>query len=472
MVKFRNVSFSYNTDGTGVESLSQIDLTIREGECVVLCGASGCGKTSIIRLINGLIPTYYNGELSGEVTIDNENVSQMAFYQIAKKVGSVFQNPKSQFFNNDVESELSFVCENLGFEQSEIDQRVASAVRTFSVENLINKEVKALSGGEKQKIACACVSAPNPDIFVFDEPSANLDEKGICLLQNALSDLKKQTKTMIIAEHRLFYLNDVADRYIYIDKGRISASYSKDEFLALSSEQRIAMGLRSINKTIVNTTAWHNECSDNIHFKNFCYRYHKSASLKLNIKSLILPKNSIVAITGHNGAGKSTFANCICGIYKKTGEMLLNGQSFKAKQRLERCYLVMQDSNRQLFTESVLDEVQLGKKGHSREQTILQSVNLLDVKERHPVSLSGGQKQRLSIATAISSNREVIVFDEPTSGLDYTNMIAVAELLKKLKQTTTSIVVITHDMELVSQCADYIIELENGEIKSKYKKAF
>jgi len=188
--------------------------------------------------------------------------------------------------------------------------------------------------------------------------------------------------------------------------------------------------------------------------------------------SFEVKEGEIFGLLGPNGAGKSTFANCICGIYKRCGTVIIDGKLHDYKKRLSSCYMVMQDSNHQLFTESVLDEVLLSmqKEDDEKAEKILDSLNLLDLKERHPISLSGGQKQRLAIATALASEREVIVFDEPTSGLDYKNMMAVSDILNRLKGTTPCLIVITHDMELVEQCADYIIELEDGKVKNHYIK--
>ena len=460
MIKLENVDFSYLTDNSNVKCLSNINYNINDGECIVLCGSSGCGKTSFTRLINGLIPTYYEGALSGSVKINGKQVKDMELYDIAKEVGSVFQNPKSQFFNNDVTSELCFVCQNLGYSRSDIEIRMKNAVSLFDIENLIHKDVAKLSGGQKQKIACACVATPDPDIYIFDEPSANLDEQGVSLLKEALTCFKSNGKTIIVAEHRLHYLSDIADKYLYMDNGKIASIYNKEEFLAISNEKRIKMGLRSLKKDNLILTPHKTQDKDTINFKNFIYKFDKKDTNFFGFNELKLETNKIVAITGCNGVGKSTFANLICGLYKSKGEMILNNISYKNKQLLNKCFLVMQDCNRQLFTESVIDEILLDVDDVQIAENILKSVNLFEFKERHPASLSGGQKQRLAVATALASKRDVIVFDEPTSGLDYKNMIAVSNLLKDLKHQASCIMVITHDDELINECADYIVQME------------
>ena len=467
MIEFKNVSFSYESENKNVSCLKNLNLTIDEGECIVLCGDSGCGKTSLIRLINGLIPSYYDGELEGDVTLNGASIKDLQLYEIAQKVGSVFQNPKSQFFNAEVLSELSFVCENLGFEPSEIEHRVQQAIKDFSIEHLIEKRVSALSGGEKQKIACACVTTPNPDVFVFDEPSSNLDRVGIQLLVSALERLKEKKKTIVVAEHRLYYLKDIATKYIYMQKGEIIRIFTREEFLALSVNERQELGLRCSDLSELTMPEQKNTNVESIELENFTFSFDKKNTI-LDIPRLSIPKGRITAIIGNNGCGKTTFAHCLCGIYKNKGIVNIDNKNLDYKKRLSSVFLVMQDSNHQLFTETVLDEVliSLPNEDEKKAKEILNSMNLGDFLERHPMSLSGGQKQRTAIATALASNRDIIIFDEPTSGLDYKHMKAVSNRLKELANTGKTIIVITHDRELISDCCETIIEIEQGKIKN------
>lgn len=215
MIEFENVSFSYIGQEHG--GLHDINLKISDGECVLFCGRSGCGKTTITRLVNGLIPQFYQGELRGHVLVDGQEISNIPMYQIAAKVGSVFQNPRTQFFNVDTDSEIAFGIENEARPPKALAERVEQTAKDLQIQNLRNRNIFELSGGEKQKIAFASVYAMNPQIYLLDEPSSNLDMTSIQELREHLRLIKKQGKTVLIAEHRLYYLMELADRIVYED---------------------------------------------------------------------------------------------------------------------------------------------------------------------------------------------------------------------------------------------------------------
>ena len=263
MIELRNINFRY-AGGTDAGGLVNIDLIIPDGQVILLCGQSGCGKTTLTRLVNGLIPNYYEGELSGEVLLDGKNISSLPLYETAKYVGSVFQNPRTQFFTVDSTSELAFGCENQGLPEEEIIQRVKSTAEQFDMENLLGKNIFSLSGGEKQKIACASVSASNPPIIVLDEPSSNLDMSATKDLRRMIQIWKQQGKTVIIAEHRLYYLKELIDRVVYLKDGKIEKDYSALDALKLSVTQQAEMGLRPFDLGAFPVTAYPVASSDSI----------------------------------------------------------------------------------------------------------------------------------------------------------------------------------------------------------------
>ena len=470
MIKIDHISFSYGEENENTGGVRDIDLNIEDGQFVVLCGESGCGKTTITRLINGLIPHYYEGQMAGEVWVNGEKVSEQPLYDTAAVVGSVFQNPRSQFFNVDTTSEITFGCENLGQPEKDIRERFAKTVRDFRLEKLMDRNIFHLSGGEKQKIACAGVSIMEPDVLVMDEPSSNLDAASILDLRKILAFWKSQGKTIIVSEHRLYYLRGLADRFIYLAEGQVSRDYSAAEFEQLTEQQRSNMGLRTFALERLLPPVLPQQEKTALALHNFRFAY-KNEPETLHIMDCEIPTNRIVGIIGNNGAGKSTFSRCFCGLEKRCGEIVWNGRKYRPKDRLSTCYVVMQEVNHQLFTESVLDEVLISmeEENQERAEEILNRLDLLAFKDRHPMSLSGGQKQRVAIASAIASKRSILFFDEPTSGLDYKHMKEVANVLRQVRDTGITVYVITHDLELILDCCTDIVHFENGSIIDQFK---
>lgn len=470
MIKMDHISFSYGEENENTGGVRDIDLNIEDGQFVVLCGESGCGKTTITRLINGLIPHYYEGQMAGEVWVNGEKVSEQPLYDTAAVVGSVFQNPRSQFFNVDTTSEITFGCENLGQPEKDIRERFAKTVRDFRLEKLMDRNIFHLSGGEKQKIACAGVSIMEPDVLVMDEPSSNLDAASILDLRKILAFWKSQGKTIIVSEHRLYYLRGLADRFIYLAEGQVSRDYSAAEFEQLTEQQRSNMGLRTFALERLLPPVLPQQEKTALALHNFRFAY-KNEPETLHIMDCEIPTNRIVGIIGNNGAGKSTFSRCFCGLEKRCGEIVWNGRKYRPKDRLSTCYMVMQEVNHQLFTESVLDEVLISmeEENQERAEEILNRLDLLAFKDRHPMSLSGGQKQRVAIASAIASKRSILFFDEPTSGLDYKHMKEVANVLRQVRDTGITVYVITHDLELILDCCTDIVHFENGSIIDQFQ---
>ena len=478
MIECKKVSFSYPPNETdigdrkGHGTLRNIDLSINDGDFVLLCGTSGCGKTTLTRLFNGLIPHYYDGKLEGTVMLDGEDMSGLSLFDISKKVGSVFQNPRSQFFNVDTTSEIAFGCENHGLEEAEIRKRVKLVSEQLNLTNLLDRSVFSLSGGEKQKIACGSAAAVEPDVFVLDEPSSNLDAYSIADFRKLLKILKSQGKTIIIAEHRLYYLYDLADRIIYLSDGEIQGDYTLPEFQLIPAAEKAKMGLRPLGLgefSDIEPASLHS--GQGIWKLNHFHFAYKKQPETLSLENIELPAGNVTAVIGHNGAGKTTLSRCLCGLEKRCkGILQKDGTSYSSKQRLKLCYMVMQDVNHQLFTESVLDEILLSMRTEDKQRAreILQEMDLLSFEDCHPMGLSGGQKQRVAVASAIASGRPLILFDEPTSGLDLFHMRQVANVVNQVANAGRTALVVTHDPEFILRCCNYVLHLENGQIQESY----
>ena len=478
MIECQDVSFSYpastlpDSERQAGGALKHISCTIEDGSFVLLCGTSGCGKTTMTRLFNGLIPHYHEGTYTGSVYLDGKDTRDLSLFDISLKVGSVFQNPRSQFFNVDTTSELAFGPENHGIAEDLVRDRVKRVAAQLKLEPLLDRSIFSLSGGEKQKIACGSAAAIDPDVYVLDEPSSNLDAYAIADFRQLLFTLKSQGKTIIISEHRLYYLSGLFDRVLYLKDGEIEGDYTAEEFCGLSAKQRDDMGLRPLDlaglSEIEGPPQRMNEAVWTIKNVSFAYKHEPET---LHITETSFPSGSATAIIGHNGAGKSTFARCLCGLEKHfKGTVQDQSKNYSRKERLKLCYMVMQDVNHQLFTEDVLDELLLSMDGEdektdtARAKEILNSLDLLDKVKLHPMSLSGGEKQRVAIGSAIASDKKILIFDEPTSGLDYRHMLEVSDNLNRLKEMGKSLLLITHDPELIYKCCTYLLFIQGSKV--------
>ena len=473
MLSFEDFSLSY---GENAPVLQDITLSMKEGECLLLTGESGSGKSSLIHAVNGLAYQYYNGKSRGKLLFQGEDLSSLPIYKIALRIATVFQNPKTHFFNINTTRELLFTMENMGLDREEMDKRMEELLSIFPIEKLLGRNIFALSGGEKQILALASAYLSGCPFLVLDEPSSNLDEGSIAVLKTMLHTLKEKGITILIAEHRLYYLMDLVDRVVFLEKGRLCKLFSKEDFLALPEENIKAMGLRARTKPSLSLPEWKNEGE---------LRYDKEEGFA----SFSFGK--IYGIVGENGIGKSTFLRKLSGLENERGSHFsLFGKELTKRQRLALSAMVMQDVNQQLFGDSVEEEMELGKTGKKRclalpamktietaeetttqeqnkekrhnttKEELLNALGLSELKDRHPMSLSGGQKQRLAIAATLYQEAKLFFFDEPTSGMDQKNMLRIARLLKSAIREDRIFFLVSHDYAFLQEVADEVVEID------------
>lgn len=490
MIELREVTFRY---GASTEpSVRSFDLSVAPGEFVVLCGRSGCGKTTVTRLVNGLAPRFFEGELEGSVRLDGCALDELSMDEIVMRVGSVFQDPRSQFFTTDATSEIAFTCENLGMGRGELLERVARSSRELGADELLERSIFELSSGEKQRIAMASAHAHEPRVYVLDEPSANLDPDATAQLASVLGVLKQRGATIVVSEHRLGYLLDMLDRAVVIEQGENASELSAGELASLGEKDRARWGLRdphADSRAVAEVGSGpRGECRMRgseeavrrnaaletgvarspflLEIDGLAFSYRRGAPVFDGV-SFTAQAGDVIALVGRNGAGKSTLASVLCGLKKQAGGSIrLEGAELNAKRRRAASCFIMQDADYQLFAESVADELELGAGDApdigARVDKALAQLGLTEVGARHPASLSGGQKQRVTIGCALTRDSDLVFFDEPTSGLDGENMRRVGSLIRDLANAGKIVFVITHDFELVEECCTRTLRLADG----------
>ncbi len=468
IILLNNVSFTYPESKE--KAIKGVTLSVKEGECILLCGKSGCGKTTVTRMLNGLIPNFYHGTLEGSVSLFGREGDSTSVEDLVPLVGSVFQNPKTQYFNTNTTAELAFPCENTGMPREEILKRIESCGERFNLQELLDRNIFHLSGGEKQKVAVGAASILCPRLLVLDEPTSNLDQKSIDELAGMIGTLKKEGVTIVMAEHRLAWTKAFADTYALFEDGMLTDIYARDAFFALPEKELEEHGLRTTDLTpyrerlrqkIKNTDDDGRNSAASLQLRNLTIGYKKKNPV-YHLPELSAQPGEVVGIMGHNGIGKTTLIRTIAGLIKPlSGDLQWNGKNCRRRELMNKCFLVMQDVNYQLFSDSVRDEIRIDAQDETACEQVMDELGLLPFADRHPMSLSGGQKQRVAIGSAMVSPKEIIILDEPTSGLDRYHMNQVGRLIRRLKERNKLILMITHDEELAADWCDRIYKLED-----------
>ncbi len=482
MIEFKNVSYVYAN--TSEEAVRNISLTVHAGELKVVTGASGCGKTTLMRLANGLCPQIYGGKVIGSVNVAGCDVSATPVAELAEHVGTLFQDPEEQFFALNVGDEIAFALRSRGVAPETIEERVLAAADRLGITELLKQDIHELSEGQKQKVGLASILALGPRVLIFDEPSANLDPEATESLAVTMGELKKEGAAILVVDHRLYWLKDVADEVIVMSKGRIEASGSWE--MLRNDALRARWGLRradvpdpretlspidvAFGKTVPEAEESQSVFSANR--MSFAYTPEKPV---FTDASFAVPAG-VTALIGSNGTGKTTLARILTGLNKAEGSFAVCGSAVGEGGLMPHSGLVLQNADHQLQMRTVREEVicameagiaalnarkgfwqrfarvKLSESQIRRADEILKSLNLTHLAGRHPQSLSGGEKQRVVIACALVKNPAILILDEPTSGLDGANMACIAKLLKDEAARGRAVFLITHDLELLGIC--------------------
>ena len=508
MISFKNFSFKYNN--VVDKTLKNIDLTINKGEKVLIVGPSGSGKSTLSHCINGLIPFSYNGEIEGELIIDNIKPYEESLSDVSKKVGTILQDQDSQFIGLSVGEDVAFNFENNAMPLKEMKVKVIDALELVNMVDFINHSPYELSGGQKQRVSLAGVLGSDAEVLLFDEPLANLDPASGKEIMQLINDIHEKTnKTIIIVEHRIEdVLEQPFDKVIVVNKGEVQGFGTPDEILKsdllknnglreplyleamklagcdISGSENLKdlSNIDEKNKEVLKN--WFNNETSNkesiikeekiLEVKNLAFS-HDGIKNTINDVSFHLNKGEILAVLGNNGAGKSTLCRLITGILKpQKGSIFLNNQcidSWSIKQKGSSIGYVMQNPNQMISQHMIKDEIALGLKcrNYSKEEIDKKVEEVLKICGLYPYrnwpvsALSYGQKKRVTIASILAINPQVIILDEPTAGQDYKHYTEFMEFIKELSAQGISIILITHDMQLTLEYCHRAVVLSGGE---------
>ena len=503
MIELKDFSFQYKAQSE--PTLKNLNLTIYKGEKVLIVGPSGSGKSTIGQCLNGIIPNIYKGTSSGQFLIQGKEAFDLSIYEKSHLVSTVLQDTDGQFIGLSVAEDLAFALENDMVDLGTMKERVQSWAERLDLMKLLDHRPQDLSGGQKQRVSLAGVLIDESPILLFDEPLANLDPKSGQDIIDLIDQIhEEQGTTTIIIEHRLEdVLYRPVDRVILINQGQVLYNGQPDELLrtTLLAENGIReplylttlrqlgqdidqlehldrledIELTGVNRSITEATFTKTgETEELLKLEQISFAYQKDHPILKDI-SLTIPKGQRLAIVGKNGAGKSTLAKAICGFITTEGQYTSRGEDIKqesVKERAERVGYVLQNPNQMISTNMIFDEVALGLRlrGVAEEDIkervyqVLKTCGLYEFRKWPISALSYGQKKRVTIASILVLGPEILVLDEPTAGQDQRNYTEIMEFLDSLQEKGHTIVMITHDMQLMLDYSDRALVVSDGQI--------
>jgi energy-coupling factor transport system ATP-binding protein len=451
-------------------ALEDVSFQLARGEVMLVTGASGCGKSTLLRIINGLIPGHFKGALQGGLSVAGV-ACPVPVEQVSRTVGTVLQNPDDQFMATTVEDEVALALEWQAVPRDDMHARVGTALRLLGLTGMASRSVFTLSQGEKQKCVLAAVLAAAPDVIVMDEPTANLSPDATDELAGICLQLKRRGITVVIADHRLYWLRGVLDKLLVLDGGRMAYYREKsaggDPLDALGGHPGLEKwGLRSVAVARGALPPAASAERFAVEVRRVSYHYPRRPDILAGFSAGV-PRQAVTAVVGRNGAGKTTLARLLSGLCRpQAGTILHDGAALRQKFCREQTAFVMQHMEVQLYMRTVRDELLFSAARKTPEETRrreaghwLKVFRLDALAERHPHSLSGGEKQRLVVACALMKAPSLLILDEPTSGLDGRNMRIIAEQLSLFAARGGAVLLITHDLELLERAAHFQLTL-------------
>ncbi|ACA55154.1 ABC transporter ATP-binding protein [Clostridium botulinum] len=463
MLEIKNLNLSFQES---YKVFQDINIKVKKNRVTLLTGKSGCGKSSLLMCITGVIPDIVEGNISGEIIYKGKNIENKGVKAVSGEIAYMFQDPDSQLCTFTVEDEIAFGLENMKMKPSHMDHTIDKVLKLTGISHLMKRQLNHLSGGEKQKVALASILALDPEVILMDEPTANLDPKSTIEIINLIRDLRdKFGKTILIVEHKINEFSEIIDDVIWFEKDQ-ARDIDKESFIqSYKSESCIpTVNRKQSNKERV------------LEAKGIHFSYDKNISA-LNNVNFSLHKGEIAAIVGPNGAGKSTLSKILMGLLNpEEGAILVKGTNIKninPKDLGEYMGLVFQNPEHQFIKMTVEKEMALSLEIRKQcpeviKNTVDSYLSMFDLDKHrlsNPFSLSQGQKRRLSTASMMINGQSILILDEPTYGQDRTNLNELINLLYKINSEGTSILMITHDMDMVLNCCDRVIQLENGKVK-------